>query len=205
MEMNTTAITINGIEITLTAAGIMAWTASDISLRLRPNMTWNATRADVAATGETAQGAVDSLLAAERKAAKVAKLTARSTKGQIFAREMRSYLHIGARTRRFNSKKWIEDGHRDVLHLIAEANNNPGMRNADREAIFQTAYAALCSWEKHIGGYRADAGLVAHVNSMTPHQFVGLLADMIDAEITNVGEGERFFSAMARRIYSQAA
>jgi hypothetical protein len=40
---------------------------------------------------------------------------------------------------------------------------------------------------------------------MTPHQFVGLIADMIDAEISNVFEGEQFFAAMARRMYAQAA
>jgi hypothetical protein len=203
--MNTTAITINGTEITLTAAGFMTWTASDINLRLRPNMTWRATRGDLDAVGTTAQEAADSLLRIERKAEKAAKLTAGSTKGQIFAREMRSYLHIGARTRRFNSKKWQQDGHRDVLNLIAEANNNPGLRNADSEAIFRTASAALRSWEKHIDGYRANASLVAHINSMTPYQFVGLIGDMIDAGISNVGEGEAFFAEMGRRLYAQAA
>lgn len=203
--MNTEAITINGAETTLAAAGFMTWTASDITLRLRPDVTWRATRGDLAAIGATAQEAADNLLTAERKAEKAAKLTARSTKGKIFAREMRSYLHIGARTRRFNSKKWQQDGHRDVINLIAEANNNSGMRNTDREAIFRTASAALRSWEKHIDGYRANATLVAHINAMTPYQFVGLVADMIDAEISNVGEGERFFADMARRVYEQAA
>lgn len=203
--MNTEAITINGIEINLTAAGFMTWTASDVSFRLRPDLTWRATRGELAATGDTAQAAADNLLAAEGKADKAAQLAANSTSGQIFAREMRSYLHIGPRTRRFASKKWTEDGHRDVLNLIAEANNTPGMRNADREAIFQTGFAALCSYEKHIAGYRAAATLVAHINSMTPHQFVGLIGDMIDAGISNAGEGERFFAEMARTVYAQAA
>jgi hypothetical protein len=203
--MNTEAISIHGTETTLTAAGFMTWTASDISLRLRPDVTWRATRGQLEGHGDTAQAATDNLLAAERKAEKAAKLTARSTKGQIFAREMRSYLRIGVSTRRFNSKKWLKDGHRDVMDLIAEASYNPGMRNADSEAIFETASAALRSWEKHIDGYRADAVLVSHINSMTPHQFVGLIAEMIDAEISNVAEGERFFAQMASRMYAQAA
>lgn len=203
--MNTETITFNGTEITLTSTGTFNWTAGDISLRLRPNMTWTATRSETSAHGDTAQDATDNLLAAERKAQNAAALTARSTKGQIFTREMRTYLQVGPRTRRFNSKKWTEDGHRDVLRLIAESSYNPGMRNAEREAIFQTASAALRSWEKHIDGYRADATLVAHINSMTPHQFIGLIGDMIDAEISNVGEGERYFAAMARRLYAQAA
>lgn len=200
--MNTEAITINGTEITLTAAGFMTWTASDISLRLCPTMTWDATRGSISAKGDTAQAAADNLLAAERKVEKAAKLAARSTKGQIFAREMRSYLHIGARTRRFDSKKWMNDGHRDVMQAIADANNYPG--GTEREAIFRTASAALRCWEKHIAGYRADAVLVSRINSMTPHQFVGLIGDMIDAEISNVFEGERFFADMAGRLYAQA-
>lgn len=203
--MNAGAITINGTEITLNAAGFMTWTASDISFRLRPDLTWRTTRGELAVTGDTVQVAADNLLAAEGKADKAAQLAANSTKGQVFAREMRSYLHIGPRIRRFASTKWVVDGHRDVINLIAEANNYPGMRNADREAIFQTGFAALCSYEKHIAGYRAAATLVAHINSMTPHQFVGLLADMIDAEIGNVGQGERFFAEMANRLYAQTA
>lgn len=198
------AITINGTETALIAAGFMTWTASNISLRLRPNMTWRATRGDLEGHGDTAQAAADDLIAAELKAEKAAQLASRSTKGQIFAREMRAYLHIGPRTRRF-AKRWTVDGHRDVLDLIAEASYNPGMRNAESEAIFQTASAALRSWEKHIGGYRASATLVAHINSMTPHQFVGLIGDMVDAEVSNVGEGELFFAEMARKLSAQAA
>lgn len=203
--MNIDAITLNGTETVLAAAGFMTWTASDVSLRLRPNMTWTATRGIVSATGDSAQTAADNLLAAEHKAERAEKLAARSTKGQIFAREMRSYLRIGARTRRFDAKKWQQDGHRDILNLIAEANNFPGTRNTASETIFRTAFAALCSWEKHIDGYRADAVLVSHINGMTPYQFCALLGDMIDAEISNVGEGEQFFADMARSLYARAA
>jgi len=201
--MNNQVITVNGTETTLTADGHMTWTAADLSVRLRPNMTWRATRGDLAGHGDTAQEAANNLTAAENKAAKVAAITARSTKGQIFAREMRAHLHIGARTRRFDSKKWQQDGHRDVMQTIADSNNY--LTDSDRDAIFQTAFSALCSWEKHIAGGRADATLVAHINSMPPQQFVGLIADMIDAEITNVGQGEQFFADMARRLYAQAA
>lgn len=202
--MNPESITINGTESVLTAAGFMTWTASDIDLRLCPNMTWAATRGAISTNGDTAQAAADNLMAAERKSEKAAKLAARSTKGQIFAREMRSYLHIGARTRRF-AKRWIADGHRDVMQAIADANNYPGGTNAEREVAFRTAFMALCCWEKHIAGYRADAVLVSHINSMTPHQFVGLIGDMIDAEVSNVAEGELFFADMASGLYAKAA
>jgi hypothetical protein len=203
--MSNQVISVSGTETTFTPAGLMTWTATDLTLRLRPNMTWRATRGDLAGHGDTAQAATDDLIAAENKVAKVMHLAARSTKGQNFAREMRAHFHIGARTRRFNSKKWTEDGHRDVMQAIADANNYPGSTNAEREAIFRTAFAALCSWEKHILGGRADAGLVAHINQMTPYQFVALIGEMVDAGISNVGEGEQFFASMARHLYAQAA
>jgi hypothetical protein len=203
--MNTDTVTYNGTEMTLTSVGMFAWTAGDLNFRLRPNLTWTAARGERTATGATAQDAVNALAGTERKAERAAKQAARSTKGQIFAREMRAYLHIGARTRRFDDRKWQQDGHRDVLALIAEANNYPGLHNAEREAIFRTAFAALCSWEKHIDGYRADAALVAHINAMTPYQFCALLGDMIDAGISNVGEGEQFFNELRVELYDQAA
>lgn len=202
--MELTTVTINGTIEMATPSGLFTWTAGDLALRVRPNLSWTATRGEMSATGATAQDAADALAAAEAKTERVAKLTARSTKGQAFAREMRAYLHIGARTRRF-AKRWIADGHRDVMQAIADANNYRGSLDSEREAIFRTAFSALCSWEKHIDGYRADAALISHINAMTPHQFVGLIGDMIDAGISNVGEGERFFAEMSRRLYAQAA
>lgn len=175
-----------------------------ITARLRPNLTWSATRGDHTGFGATAQDAVYALLTLTAKAERLAAQAARSTAGRNFAREMRAYLHIGARTRRF-AKRWTADGHRDVMQAIADANNYPGCMAAERENTFRTAFSALCSWEKHIDGGRADAVVVSHINAMTPHQFVGLIGDMIDAGITNVGEGETFFADMARRIYAQAA
>ncbi|MFH9798126.1 hypothetical protein [Streptomyces virginiae] len=202
--MELTSVTYNGITTMAISSGMFTWTAGDLALRVRPNLTWTATRGETTASGATAQEAVDNLAAAETKAERAAKRTARSTKGQIFAREMRAHLHIGARTRRF-AKRWIADGHRDVMQAIADANNYRGSLNAEREAIFRTAFSALCSWEKHIDGYRTDAALISHINAMTPYQFVGLIGDMIDAGISNVGEGERFFAEMRRRLFAQAA
>lgn len=202
--MELTTVTYNGTALQATPSALFTWTAGDFTLRVRPNLTWTATRGEMSAVGTTAQEAVDNLAAAEAKTERAAKLAARSTKGQIFAREMRTHLHIGARTRRF-AKRWIADGHRDVMQAIADANNYRGSLNPEREAIFRTAFAALCSWEKHIAGYRTDAALISHINAMTPHQFVSLIGDMIDAGISNVGEGERFFAEMARRLYAQAA
>lgn len=191
--MNAETVIIDGATTALAPAGHMTWTVSGISLRLRPNLTWRATRGETVAIGDTAQAATDNLLAAERKAEKATKLTARSTKGQIFAREMRSYLHIGARTRHTRQGR---DVHAQILECITNATWNAGYFNAEREGIFRTGFGAWLSYDKHIAGYRADGNLIARIKGLTPYQFCGLIGDMIDAGVTNAGEGELFFQAL---------
>ncbi|MFF8589907.1 hypothetical protein ACF061_00460 [Streptomyces sp. NPDC015220] len=196
------SITINGIKATLTATSAVTWTASSIDLRLRPNLTWRATRGELAGCGDTAQAAIDDLLAAERKSEKAAKLAARSTKGQNFAREMRTHLHIGARTRRYRKGS---DLHAQILESITSAAWHEGSHDAARQETFRTALGAWMSYEKHIAGYRADCKVISHIKGLTPYQFCALLGDMIDAGISNVGEGERFFAQLRTELYAQAA
>lgn len=124
------------------------------------------------------------------------------TKGQQFAKVMRSNLGIGARTRRF--RKGV-DLHAEILDCIRNATYYPGYYTGERAELFQAAFGAQVAYTKHIAGYRADVNVTAHINSLTPHQFCALIGDMIDAEITNVGEGELFFAEMARSLFAQAA
>jgi len=46
---------------------------------------------------------------------------------------------------------------------------------------------------------------VARCNGLSPWQLCNLLGRMIDAEISNVGEGERFFTQLRVEMYAQAA
>ncbi|MFJ4974232.1 hypothetical protein ACIP6X_02575 [Streptomyces coeruleorubidus] len=124
------------------------------------------------------------------------------TKGQQFAKTMRSNLGIGARTRRH--RKGV-DLHAEILECIRNATYYPGYYTGQRAELFQAAFNAQVSYTKHIAGYRADATVVAHVNALSPWQFCALLGDMVDAGIANAGEGERFFADMARRLFAQAA
>jgi hypothetical protein len=129
-----------------------------------------------------------------------------TTKGQRFAKDMRKNLAIGTRTRRWGSRVFKgSDLHRMILECIAEATHYDGMYSEARTELFRAAFPALCSYEKHILGGRADAVLVAHCNSLTPWQLCNLLGDMVDAGITNVGEGERFFAEKRTKLYAQAA
>lgn len=124
------------------------------------------------------------------------------TKGQQFAKDMRKNHGIGTRTRR---RRLGRDLHAEILESIRNAVYYPGYYSEQREAIFRDAFAAQLSYDKHIAGYRVDGMLIAHVNAMTPWQFCNLLGDMIDAEISNVGEGEQFFSDLRSRLNTQAA
>lgn len=124
------------------------------------------------------------------------------TKGQQFAKTMRSNLGIGARTRRF--RKGV-DLHAEIIECIRNATYYPGYYTGQRNDSFQAAFAAQVSYAKHIAGGRADVSLIAHINALAPWQFCALIGDMIDAEITNVGQGEVFFAEMAHRLYAQAA
>ncbi|MEY9839438.1 hypothetical protein [Streptacidiphilus sp. EB103A] len=201
-ETRITTITYAGADIPACPAGTDHWTAGDIRLHLRRDLNWSAARGESTATGPTAQNAVNALAYTEARERRAAALASRSTRGQNFAREMRSYLRIGTRSRRFQTGRWILDGHRDVLTLIAEAHTRSGSTERRREDLFRSAFAAMCAWHKHIDGYRAHPALVLRINSMTPHQFCGLLGEMIDAGVSNNWEGEEFFAAMNRRAAS---
>lgn len=124
------------------------------------------------------------------------------TKGQQFAKTMRSNLGIGARTRRF--RKGV-DLHAEILDCIRNATYYPGYYTGERAELFQAAFAAQVSYTKHIAGYRADATVVAHINALSPWQFCALIGEMVDAGISNVGDGERFFTQLRTELYTQAA
>jgi hypothetical protein len=124
------------------------------------------------------------------------------TKGQQFAKVMRKNLGIGTRTRRF--RKGV-DLHADILECIQHAVFDAGWYQPEREELFRAAFGAWQSYDKHIAGYRANTNVISHVNALSPWQFCSLLGEMVDAEITNVGQGERFFAQLRTEQYAQAA
>jgi hypothetical protein len=123
------------------------------------------------------------------------------TKGEQFAKTMRYTLSIGTRTRRHAADR---DLHTEILNAISETNLYPGCRSQETEAIFRTAYGAWMSYQKHVAGYRLDGQLIAHINAMSPWQFCNLLGRMIDAEVTNTGEGERFLAELHAELFAPA-
>ncbi|MDX3019985.1 hypothetical protein, partial [Streptomyces acidiscabies] len=85
----------------------------------------------------------------------------------------------------------------------AQATHRGGRNGKARTEPVRTAFWALCSYEKRIGNGRAAPVLVAYFDNQTPWQLCNLPGDMVDAEITDVGEGERFFAQYFARIHAQ--
>ena len=118
------------------------------------------------------------------------------TDGQHFTVTMRSYLSVGPRTRNYRNGENVKAR---VLEVIETNRLYRGYFNAAQTAAFTPAGGAAYAWCKHIEGYRADPVLIAKLTALTPYKFIALLGDMIDAGVTNSGEGETYFRALRSR------
>lgn len=101
--------------------------------------------------------------------------------------------------------------HRDGYSLKAQmiedifnSNNYPGYFGPERSELYHEAFGVALAYNKHVNGYRIDGLLRFRIDSMTPWQFAGFLGEMIDAGVTNCGEGEIFFQQYARTIRAAA-
>lgn len=117
---------------------------------------------------------------------------------KLFTAAALRYFHIGPRTRRYRKDEHgRRDMHRAVADAIRFAVTEPGYFSENTQTAFRIGWSAINGYEKHILGYRARPEVVAHVNGLSAYGFVKLLADMIDAGVSNNGEAERFFQGMS--------
>lgn len=114
------------------------------------------------------------------------------TAGQEFAATARRYFKIGPTTRRYRGR---QDLHAEVAEAVSNAATLPGYFTEATQAALAPAYAAVGGYQKHILGYRSSPATCLAVTSMTPYRFVAMLAAMVDAGVSNMGEAERFFQA----------
>lgn len=117
------------------------------------------------------------------------------TAGQDVTDTLRRYFKVGARTRRYRQGS---DLHADMLEAIQNATTCPGYYTERTERPLGAAFGAFLAYDKHVNGYRIDGALRRRITELTPYQFAALLGRMVDAGVTNCGEGERFFAEMAR-------
>lgn len=124
------------------------------------------------------------------------------TKGQRLTAELRRYFSVGPRTRRYRNSA---DLHRDMIDMLTNNAHYPGYYSPAITEILNGTFGVALAYGKHVGGYRIDGLLRAHIAAMTPWQFAALLGQMVDASVTNTGEGELFFQNMARQIRTAVA
>jgi hypothetical protein len=117
------------------------------------------------------------------------------TAGQAVASELRRYFSVGSRTRRNRGGQNLPKLMIEAIRLAACA---PGYYSERTHEILRPAFGAALAYEKHVDGYRIDGTLAYTINSVSPWQFASLIGQMVDAGVTNNGEGERFFQKMGR-------
>ena len=193
--------TFNGQPLALTKAGWNAWTADGITVKMLSTGLWGASRADTYLRGyDSPQCALDALAAAEAKAARAATIRAGLTDGQRFARDIRAYLRIGARTHRYRG---AQDLHAEILRLGLELifhGEEFGYREGLVTAV-RPALGALLSYDTHIASRRLGGTLVCqYVHNLTPWQLLDLLGEMADAGIMHVGGGERWLQDLNKNL-----
>ena len=88
----------------------------------------------------------------------------------------------------------------EMVEAIFNSNNYPGFYNPARTALYSAAFGTAVAYQKHVLGYRISGDLAFRISQMSPWEFSGMLGSMIDAGIANTGQGEMFFSAMAREV-----
>lgn len=125
------------------------------------------------------------------------------TKGQALTVALRRYFSIGTRTRRYRKSPWgkhLDDLHKDMIEALITAAQYPGSYAETTNDALSAGFGAALSYGKHVEGYRIDGVLARHISEMSAWQFSALLGQMLDAGVTCTGDGERFFSALARKV-----
>jgi hypothetical protein len=118
------------------------------------------------------------------------------TQGRELATSLRKCFRIGSRTRRYRDGA---DLHSEMIEALRNATVYPGYYQGARHDLFTAAWGVVSAYEKHVGGYRIDGVLRMKIVGLTPYAFAALLGDMLDAGVRTTGDGERFFSEMARQ------
>lgn len=139
-------------------------------------------------------------------------MTTAKTTGQTFATALRRTHHINTRTR------WSRDGYSriegthnlrtEMTQTILDAGQHPEWFGDDGEAL-RAGFNPILGWMKHVGhvdGGRVDAVQAAALRQLGPYRWIALLAEMVDAGITNTGEAELWFTrkrAEHRELYRE--
>ncbi|GGM27587.1 hypothetical protein GCM10011608_10510 [Micromonospora sonchi] len=123
--------------------------------------------------------------------------TATKTAGQELANTLRRYFKVGTRTRRYRNGS---DLHEQMLEALQLASQYPGYYSERTEKPLRAGFGVWLAYTKHVGGYRINGVLRRRITEMSPYQFAAFLGRMVDAGVTNAGQGEVFFQRMTHAI-----
>jgi hypothetical protein len=124
------------------------------------------------------------------------------TAGQELTATLRRYFSVGSRTRRY--RKGL-DLHGQMIEALMTAAQYPGYFTGRTQDALHAGFGTALAYRKHVNGYRIDGVLRQHITSLSPWNFAALLGQMVDAGVETTGDGERFFSEMAREMRATAA
>jgi hypothetical protein len=116
----------------------------------------------------------------------------KNTPGRRFADALRQLKRIGHRT---PLTRGGLDMRADMIESVGFAATTSGYYSPEIEDALRPGFAAVNGWVKHVDGYRLNGTQISYLRSLTPWQFATLLGEMVDAQISNVGEAERWFRA----------
>jgi hypothetical protein len=112
------------------------------------------------------------------------------TAGQQLAETLRRLHTIGTRTRRYRKG---DDLHAAVLETIRLATAYPGYYTGETNSALSAAWGVYCAWDKHVSGARVNPALWGQIQQLSPYRLIALVGQMVDAGVSNNGEGETFF------------
>ena len=127
-------------------------------------------------------------------------MTATTTAGQELTATLRRYFSVGTTSRRHRKDRYgyRRDLHAQMIEAIMNAAQFPGYYCEGTQNALSPAFGVALAYDKHVSGYRINGALAYQINSMSPWKFAALLGQMLDANVQTTGDGERFFSDMAK-------
>lgn len=120
-----------------------------------------------------------------------------ATTGQALTATLRRYFSVGTTTRRHRNGS---DLHIEMVEALDHAATLPGYFSETTQSALRPGFGAAGAYIKHVRNFRVSGTLAYQINSMSAWRFSALLGQMVDAGVTNNGEGERFFSAMSKGV-----
>jgi hypothetical protein len=113
------------------------------------------------------------------------------TAGQLFAKRACKISSVGPATRRWRDGENVV---KRIIQNVLDASTMPGCYSKETENELKVAFGAVYAWMDLVDGFRTITAEQHEVYSQIgPYQFAKIIGEMVDAGVSNRGEGETFF------------